>query len=58
VVTIEGAAHAMNSSHPEQLASVVDAFLDDRPIIGAPAPKGYRTVDEARRRPDRTLRRG
>jgi pimeloyl-ACP methyl ester carboxylesterase len=40
VVTIEGAAHAMNFSHPEQLAGIVDAFLENRPIVGVTGAKG------------------
>lgn len=31
-VTMEGAAHAINFSHPDELAHVIRAFMDDRPI--------------------------
>ena len=37
---IEGAAHAINFSHPDQLANVVRCFLEGRPIIADPAAKG------------------
>jgi pimeloyl-ACP methyl ester carboxylesterase len=50
-VVINGAAHAINYSHPEQLAHVVRCFLEDRPIVGDPAAKGtirvFRTPDPA-----------
>ncbi|MGZ3588674.1 MAG: alpha/beta fold hydrolase [Candidatus Limnocylindrales bacterium] len=39
-VAIDGAAHAINYSHPEQLANVVRAFLEGRPIEDDPAAKG------------------
>lgn len=32
-LTIEGAAHAVNFSHPEQLANVVRSWMSDRPIL-------------------------
>ena len=32
IVKIEGAAHAINFSHPEQLAHVIKLFMNDRPI--------------------------
>jgi pimeloyl-ACP methyl ester carboxylesterase len=37
---IEGAAHAVNFSHPDQLANVVRCYLEDRPIIADPSAKG------------------
>ena len=40
LVSIDGAAHAINFSHPDQLANVVHAFMDDRPIVDEPAFKG------------------
>jgi len=40
MVSIDGAAHAINFSHPDQLANVVHAFMDDRPIVDEPAFKG------------------
>lgn len=39
-VLIEGAAHAINFSHPGQLANVVGAWLDDRSIEDDPAEPG------------------
>jgi pimeloyl-ACP methyl ester carboxylesterase len=40
LVSVDGAAHAINFSHPDQLANVVHAFMDDRPIVDEPAFKG------------------
>lgn len=40
LVSIDGAAHAINYSHPDQLANVVHAFMEDRPIVDEPAFKG------------------
>ncbi len=40
LVSIDGAAHAINFSHPDQLANVVHAFMDGRPIVDKPAYKG------------------
>ncbi|HEU0243409.1 MAG TPA: alpha/beta hydrolase [Candidatus Limnocylindrales bacterium] len=37
---IDGAAHAINFSHPDQLANVVRCFLEDRPITADPTAKG------------------
>ena len=37
---IDGAAHAINFSHPDQLANVVRCFLEGRPITGDPSAKG------------------
>jgi pimeloyl-ACP methyl ester carboxylesterase len=46
VVLVEGAAHAVNYSHPEVLANVIDAWLDDREILGDPrSPGRVRVVD-------------
>jgi pimeloyl-ACP methyl ester carboxylesterase len=39
-VTIDGAAHALNWSHPEQLANVVRSWLEGRPIVDDPAVPG------------------
>lgn len=36
VVLMEGAAHAINYSHPAQLAHVIRLFMDDRPIANDP----------------------
>ncbi|WP_265522859.1 alpha/beta fold hydrolase [Oerskovia flava] len=43
VVVIEGAAHAMNFSHPDELAHVVSCWLDGCEVIDGPA-----TPDAAR----------
>lgn len=45
-VVIQGAAHAINFSHPGQLANVVRCFLEDRPIVGDPREKGSVRVFE------------
>ncbi len=37
---IDGAAHAINFSHPDQLAHVVRCFLEGRPIATDPSAKG------------------
>lgn len=39
-VTIEGAAHAIDYSHPQQLASVIEDWLQGRPIVGDPNASG------------------
>lgn len=39
-VSIDGAAHAINFSHPGQLANVVGAFLEGRPIVDDPGQPG------------------
>lgn len=42
-VVIEGAAHAIDFSHPDQLAAVIRAWLDGRVIVAEPsAPGGVR----------------
>ena len=33
LVVLEGAAHAINFSHPDELAHVIRLFMDDRPIV-------------------------
>jgi pimeloyl-ACP methyl ester carboxylesterase len=37
---IDGAAHAINFSHPDQLAHIIRCFLEGRPIEGDPSAKG------------------
>jgi pimeloyl-ACP methyl ester carboxylesterase len=39
-VALEGAAHAMNFSHPDQLANIVHSWLEGRPIVADPTAKG------------------
>jgi hypothetical protein len=46
---IEGAAHAMNFSHPGQLAHVIGAWLDGREITNDPDEPGVARVLEVRR---------
>ncbi len=36
VVLLEGAAHAINFSHPEELAHIIRLFMDDLPIVSNP----------------------
>ncbi len=43
-VTIHGAAHAINYSHPEQLANVVRRWMTDQPIIDDPTVPGRARV--------------
>jgi pimeloyl-ACP methyl ester carboxylesterase len=47
-VAIEGAAHAINYSHPDQLANVVRSWLHDRPITDDPTAKGRVRIISAR----------
>ncbi|BDZ63140.1 alpha/beta hydrolase [Agromyces mangrovi Wang et al. 2018] len=51
VVTIEGAAHAINFSHPGELAHVIRCFMDDRPITDDPDSPGHARVHEIHRGP-------
>lgn len=44
VVVIGGAAHALNFSHPGELANVVSAWLDDREIVDDPDQPGEARV--------------
>ena len=37
---IEGSAHAINFSHPDQLANIVRCFLEGRPITADPSARG------------------
>ncbi len=43
---IEGAAHAINFSHPDQLANIVRSFLEGRPITADQSAKGAVRVFE------------
>lgn len=49
VVLLEGAAHAINFSHPGQLAHVIRLFMDDRPIRNDPTWPGHARVYEVHR---------
>ena len=50
VVVIRGAAHAINHSHPRELAALIDQFLTDRPLVGATGPLTAAPVAELRTR--------
>ena len=39
-VSIDGAAHAINFSHPQQLANVVNAYMKGLPLVDDPTTKG------------------
>ena len=49
VVVVEGAAHALNFSHPEQLATIIRRFLADEPLPDAPATPGVARTYELHR---------
>ena len=44
VALIEKAAHALNFSHPEELAGAIELWLDDALVEGARLPDGVRLV--------------
>lgn len=44
VALIEDAAHAVNFSHPEELASAIEAWLEDKLADPAHVPEGVRVV--------------
>lgn len=41
LVVLEGAAHAINFSHPRELAHVIRQFMDDKPISGSPGERVF-----------------
>ena len=49
VVVVEGAAHAVNFSHPDQLATIIRRFLADEPILDEPATPGVARTYELHR---------
>ena len=49
IAVIEGAAHAMNFSHPGELAHVIGSWLDGREITDDPEEPGLARVLEIRR---------
>lgn len=49
VVLLDGAAHAINFSHPDQLAHVIRMFMDDRPIENDPRWPGHARLYEVHR---------
>ena len=49
VAVIDGAAHAMNFSHPAELAQVIGSWLDGREITDDPQAPGLAKILEIRR---------
>jgi hypothetical protein len=49
IVTIEGAAHAINFSHPGELAHIIRLFMEDRPIVDDPESPGHAQLYEIHR---------
>lgn len=49
VVMIEGAAHAINFSHPGELAHLIRLFMSDQPIVDDPDSPGHARVYEIHR---------
>ena len=49
LVVIEGAAHAINFSHPGELANVIRLFMDDRAIVDDPDSPGEARAYELHR---------
>lgn len=49
VVRIEGAAHAINFSHPGELAHAIRLFMADKPIVDDPDSPGHATLYEIHR---------
>jgi pimeloyl-ACP methyl ester carboxylesterase len=51
LVVIEGAAHAINFSHPGELANVIRQFMADQPIVDDPDSPGQARAYEFHRSP-------
>jgi pimeloyl-ACP methyl ester carboxylesterase len=51
VVAIEGAAHAINFSHPGELAHAIRLFMADQPIVDDPDSPGRARLWEVHRSP-------
>lgn len=49
LVVIDGAAHAINFSHPGELAHVIRLFMADKPIVDDPDSPGHASVYEIHR---------
>ena len=49
VILLEGAAHAINFSHPDQLAHIIRLFMNDQPIVSDPTWPGDARVYEVHR---------
>lgn len=45
LVVLDGAAHAINFSHPRELAHLIRLFMDDKPIIGLPGSTSSRVFE-------------
>jgi pimeloyl-ACP methyl ester carboxylesterase len=52
VVVIDGAAHAINFSHPGELANVIRLFMADQPIVDDPNSPGHAMAYELHRGSD------
>jgi pimeloyl-ACP methyl ester carboxylesterase len=48
LVVLDGAAHAINFSHPRELAHVIRRFMDDKPITDLPGSAGARVFESFR----------
>ena len=49
LVVIHGAAHAINFSHPGELANVIRQFMSDEPIVDDPDSPGHAHAYEIHR---------
>ena len=49
IVVISGAAHAINFSHPGELANVIRLFMADQPIVDDPDSPGHAFAYEIHR---------
>lgn len=49
MVIIDGAAHAINFTHPDELANVIRLFMADQPIVDDPNAPGQATAYEIHR---------
>ena len=49
LVVLEGAAHAINFSHPRELAHLIRLFMADRPITDPPGGRGHARAYELHR---------
>lgn len=45
IVVLDGAAHAINYSHPRELAHIIRLFMDDKPIVDVPGKGGTRIFE-------------
>jgi hypothetical protein len=49
LVVLEGAAHAINFSHPGELANVIRLFMADKPIVDDPNSPSHARAYEIHR---------